>query len=56
MVTFAGVDHVSFTVSDLDASQRFYTEVLNFSHGAGPRVRLDLQASRHWIHAVADEA
>ena len=30
MVTFAGVDHVSFTVSDLDVSQRFYTEVLDF--------------------------
>ena len=30
MVTFAGVDHVSFTVSDLDASQRFYTQVLDF--------------------------
>ncbi len=30
MVTFAGVDHVSFTVLDLDASQRFYTEVLDF--------------------------
>ena len=30
MVTFAGVDHVSFTVSDLDASQQFYTEVLDF--------------------------
>ena len=30
MVTFAGVDHVSLTVTDLDASQRFYTEVLDF--------------------------
>ena len=30
MVTFAGVDHVSLTVSDLDASQRFYTSVLDF--------------------------
>ena len=30
MVTFAGVDHVSFTVTDLDASQRFYTEVFDF--------------------------
>ena len=30
MVTFAGVDHVSFTVSDLDRSQRFYTTVLGF--------------------------
>lgn len=30
MVTFAGVDHVSFTVSDLDRSQHFYTTVLDF--------------------------
>lgn len=30
VVTFAGVDHVSFTVTDLDVSQRFYTEVLGF--------------------------
>jgi catechol 2,3-dioxygenase-like lactoylglutathione lyase family enzyme len=30
VVTFAGVDHVSFTVTDLDVSQRFYTEVLDF--------------------------
>jgi glyoxylase I family protein len=30
MVTFAGVDHVSFTVTDLDVSQRFYTELLDF--------------------------
>ncbi len=30
MVTFTGVDHVSFTVADLDVSQRFYTEVLDF--------------------------
>ncbi len=30
MVTFAGVDHVSFTVTDLDASQRFYTELFGF--------------------------
>ena len=30
MVTFAGIDHVSFTVSDLDVSQQFYTEVLDF--------------------------
>jgi glyoxylase I family protein len=27
---FAGVDHVAFTVTDLDTSQRFYTEVLDF--------------------------
>ena len=30
MVSFAGVDHVSFTVSDLDRSQHFYTTVLDF--------------------------
>lgn len=30
MVTFAGVDHVSFTVTDPDRSQRFYTDVLDF--------------------------
>lgn len=30
MVTFAGIDHVSFTVTDLDVSQRFWTEVLDF--------------------------
>ena len=30
MVTFAGVDHVSFTVTDLDRSQRFYEQVLDF--------------------------
>lgn len=27
---FAGVDHVALTVTDLDASQRFYTQVLDF--------------------------
>ena len=27
---FAGVSHLAFTVTDLDASQRFYTEVLDF--------------------------
>lgn len=30
MVTFAGVSHVAFTVTDLDVSLRFYTEVLDF--------------------------
>jgi catechol 2,3-dioxygenase-like lactoylglutathione lyase family enzyme len=28
--SFSGVDHVAFSVSDLDISQRFYTEVLDF--------------------------
>ena len=27
---FAGIDHLAFTVTDLDVSQRFYTEVLDF--------------------------
>jgi len=31
MVRFAGVDHISFTVSDLDVTQRFYIEVLDLS-------------------------
>ena len=30
MVTFAGVDHFSLTVTDLDVSERFYTQVLDF--------------------------
>src|SRR6188472_914427 len=30
MVTFAGVDHFSLTVNDLDVSERFYTQVLDF--------------------------
>ncbi len=30
MVTFAGVDHASFTVTDLDRSQLFYASVLDF--------------------------
>jgi catechol 2,3-dioxygenase-like lactoylglutathione lyase family enzyme len=30
MVTFAGVNHAAFTVTDLDASVQFYTQVLDF--------------------------
>lgn len=28
--SFAGIDHVAFTVTDLAISQRFYTEILDF--------------------------
>ena len=31
MPTFAGVDHLSLTVTDLDGSQQFYTQVLDFT-------------------------
>jgi len=30
MVTFAGVDHVALTVTDLDRSERFYTSLFDF--------------------------
>lgn len=30
MVTFAGISHVAFTVTELDASEVFYTKVLDF--------------------------
>jgi glyoxylase I family protein len=30
MPTFTGVDHVTLSVTDLDVSQRFYTDVLDF--------------------------
>lgn len=30
MVTFAGINHVALTVTDLDVSEDFYTEVLDF--------------------------
>ena len=29
MMAFQGVDHVSFTVTDLDRSERFYTDVFD---------------------------
>ena len=31
MTTFAGIDHLSLSVTDLDVSQRFYTGVLDFT-------------------------
>ena len=31
MPTFAGVDHLSLTVTDLDVSERFYVDVLDFT-------------------------
>jgi catechol 2,3-dioxygenase-like lactoylglutathione lyase family enzyme len=31
MPTFAGIDHLSLTVTDLEASERFYTDVLDFT-------------------------
>jgi glyoxylase I family protein len=30
MVTFAGINHLALTVTDLDVSQRFYTELFGF--------------------------
>jgi glyoxylase I family protein len=30
MPAFAGIDHLSLTVTDLDVSERFYTDVLGF--------------------------
>jgi catechol 2,3-dioxygenase-like lactoylglutathione lyase family enzyme len=30
MVTFTGIDHVAFTVTDLDRSEAFYTELFGF--------------------------
>lgn len=45
MVTFAGVNHASFTVTDLDASQRFYTEVLDFT------LVMDVGYARVFMHA-----
>lgn len=30
MATMAGIDHIALTVTDLDASERFYTGVLDF--------------------------
>ena len=44
MPTFRGVDHVSLSVSDLDASERFYTDVLDFM------VVLDFGHGRVCIH------
>src|SRR4051812_42427804 len=44
MVTFAGVGHVAFTVTDLDASERFYTDVLDF------RLVMDVGYARIFMH------
>ena len=44
MPTFAGVNHVALTVTDLDVSERFYTEVLGF------RRVLDLGYGRLCMH------
>ena len=44
MPTFAGVNHVALTVTDLDVSERFYTEVLGF------RRVLDIGYGRLLLH------
>ncbi|MBM6399044.1 VOC family protein [Phycicoccus sonneratiae] len=44
MPEFSGLNHVSLSVTDLDASQRFYTEVLGF------RRILDVGYARICIH------
>ena len=44
MPTFAGVNHVALTVTDLDVSERFYTEVLGF------RRALDIGYGRLCMH------
>ena len=44
MPSFAGVNHVALTVTDLDVSERFYTEVLGF------RRVLDLGYGRLCMH------
>ena len=46
MPTFAGVNHVALTVTDLDVSERFYTEVLEF------RRALDVGHGRILIHSA----
>ena len=46
MVAFAGVSHVAFTVTDLDTSQRFYTDVLDFV------VVMDVGYGRICIHPI----
>ncbi len=44
MITFAGIDHLALTVTDLDVSERFYTEVLDFM------VMLDIGYGRICMH------
>ena len=46
MPTFAGVNHVALTVTDLDVSEHFYTEVLEF------RRALDVGYGRILIHSA----
>jgi catechol 2,3-dioxygenase-like lactoylglutathione lyase family enzyme len=44
MPGFAGIDHLSLTVTDLDVSERFYTDVLGF------RVVMDFGYVRSLMH------
>lgn len=46
MPSFTGVNHVALTVTDLDVSERFYTEVLGF------RRALDVGDGRVIIHST----
>jgi glyoxylase I family protein len=44
MPTFAGIDHLSLSVTDLDTSEHFYTRVLDF------RLAVDFGEARLLIH------
>lgn len=44
MPTFSGIDHVSLTVTDLDRSERFYTDVLDFI------ILMDFGYARIYLH------
>ena len=54
MVTFSGVDHVSFSVTDLDRSERFYADlfdlvrVMDFGYG-----RILLHRQTGFMFAIA---